>query len=71
MCDETVIVRGTGTVFLGGPQLVRAATGEVVDAETLGGADLHTRVSGVADHLAESDEHALSIVREIMARDGK
>ncbi|MGV9265971.1 carboxyl transferase domain-containing protein [Kitasatospora sp. NPDC003701] len=71
MCDETVIVRGTGTVFLGGPQLVRAATGEVVDAETLGGADLHTRVSGVADHLAESDEHALAIVREIMARDGR
>ncbi|MGW1465040.1 carboxyl transferase domain-containing protein [Streptomyces sp. NPDC002308] len=68
MCDETVIVRGTGTVFLGGPQLVRAATGEVVDAETLGGADLHTRVSGVADHLAEDDEHALSLVREIVSR---
>ncbi|WP_329184687.1 carboxyl transferase domain-containing protein [Actinacidiphila glaucinigra] len=68
MCDETVIVRGTGTVFLGGPQLVQAATGEVVDAETLGGADLHTRVSGVADHLAEDDEHALSLVRDIVSR---
>jgi 3-methylcrotonyl-CoA carboxylase beta subunit len=70
MCDETVIVRGTGTVFLGGPQLVRAATGEVVDAETLGGADLHTRLTGVADHLAENDEHALRLVRAIAARAG-
>ena len=68
MCDETVIVRGTGTIFLGGPQLVQAATGVVVDAETLGGADLHTRRSAVADHLAENDEHALRIVREILAR---
>ena len=68
MCDETVIVRGTGTVFLGGPQLVRAATGEVVDAETLGGADLHSRVTGVADHIAENDEHALALVRDIAAR---
>ncbi|WNI18777.1 carboxyl transferase domain-containing protein [Actinacidiphila sp. ITFR-21] len=68
MCDETVMVRGTGAVFLGGPQLVRAATGEVVDAETLGGADLHTRVTGVADHLAESDDHALALVRGIVAR---
>ncbi|GLY30940.1 carboxyl transferase domain-containing protein [Kineosporia sp. NBRC 101731] len=70
MCDETVIVRGTGTVFLGGPALVRAATGEVVDAQTLGGADLHTRVTGVADHLAENDDHALELVREIAARTG-
>ena len=68
MCDETVIVRGNGTVFLGGPQLVKAATGEVVDAETLGGADLHTRVSAVADHYALDDEHALALVREIVAR---
>jgi len=68
MCDETVIVRGNGTVFLGGPQLVKAATGEVVDAETLGGADLHTRVSGVADHFAEDDEHAIELVRGIVAR---
>lgn len=68
MCDETVMVRGTGTVFLGGPQLVRAATGEVVDAETLGGADLHTRVTGVADHLAENDDHALAILRDLAAR---
>jgi 3-methylcrotonyl-CoA carboxylase beta subunit len=71
MCDETVIVRGTGTVFLGGPQLVRAATGEIVDAETLGGADLHTRVTGVADHLAEDDDHALALVREIVERTGR
>ncbi|MEV5716939.1 carboxyl transferase domain-containing protein [Amycolatopsis mediterranei] len=68
MCDETVMVRGTGTVFLGGPQLVRAATGEVVDAETLGGADLHTRVTGVADHLAETDDHALEILHDLAAR---
>jgi 3-methylcrotonyl-CoA carboxylase beta subunit len=68
MCDETVMVRGTGTVFLGGPQLVRAATGETVDAETLGGADLHTRVTGVADHLAENDDHALDLVRDIVRR---
>jgi 3-methylcrotonyl-CoA carboxylase beta subunit len=70
MCDETVIVKDTGTIFLGGPQLVKAATGEVVDAETLGGADLHTRLSGVADHFAEDDMHALSIVRQIIARPG-
>lgn len=68
MCDETVIVRGTGTIFLGGPQLVQAATGVVVDAETLGGADLHTSKSAVADHLAENDGHALRIVRSILAR---
>jgi 3-methylcrotonyl-CoA carboxylase beta subunit len=70
MCDETVIVKGNGTIFLGGPQLVKAATGEVVDAETLGGADVHTRLSGVADHFAEDDTHALSIVRQIIARPG-
>jgi len=67
MCDETVIVRGQGTIFLGGPPLVKAATGEEVTAEALGGAEVHTRVSGVADHLAENDHHALSIVRDIVA----
>jgi acetyl-CoA carboxylase carboxyltransferase component len=67
MSDETVIVKGTGTIFLGGPPLVKAATGEDVSAEELGGADVHTRKSGVADHLAENDEHALEIVREIVA----
>jgi 3-methylcrotonyl-CoA carboxylase beta subunit len=67
MCDESVIVRGTGTIFLGGPPLVKAATGEEVTAEELGGADVHTRLSGVADHLAENDTHALALVREIMA----
>ncbi len=66
MSDETVIVRGTGTIFLGGPPLVKAATGEVTTAEELGGADVHTRVSGVADHLAEDDGHALRIVRSIL-----
>jgi acetyl-CoA carboxylase carboxyltransferase component len=66
MSDETVIVRGTGTIFLGGPPLVKAATGEEVTAEELGGADVHARVSGVADHYATSDEHALAIVREIV-----
>ncbi len=68
MCDETVIVRGTGTIFLGGPPLVKAATGEEVTAEELGGADVHTRSSGVADHLALDDEHALRIGREIVAQ---
>jgi 3-methylcrotonyl-CoA carboxylase beta subunit len=67
MSDETVIVRGQGTIFLGGPPLVKAATGEVVTAEELGGGDLHARVSGVADHLAENDAHALRIVRSIVA----
>ncbi|MCB9455930.1 MAG: methylcrotonoyl-CoA carboxylase [Anaerolineaceae bacterium] len=67
MSDETVIVKGTGTIFLGGPPLVKAATGEEVTAEELGGADVHTRVSGVADHYAEDDDHALEIVREIVA----
>ena len=67
MSDETVIVRDQGTIFLGGPPLVKAATGEVVTAEELGGGELHARVSGVADHLAEDDEHALEIVRDIVA----
>ena len=66
MSDETVIVRGTGTIFLGGPPLVKAATGEEVTAEELGGGEVHTRISGVADHLAEDDEHALELVREIV-----
>jgi len=68
MADEAIIVQGTGTIFLGGPPLVRAATGEVVSAEELGGADVHTRLSGVADHLAVDDEHALALVREAVAR---
>ena len=67
MSDETVIVKGTGTIFLGGPPLVKAATGEEVTAEELGGADVHTRQSGVADHYAEDDDHALEIVRGIVA----
>jgi Acetyl-CoA carboxylase, carboxyltransferase component (subunits alpha and beta) len=67
MSDETVIVRGQGTIFLGGPPLVKAAIGEIVTAEELGGGDLHARVSGVTDHLALSDEHALEIVRDIVA----
>ena len=66
MSDETVIVKGTGTIFLGGPPLVKAATGEEVTAEELGGADVHTRLSGVADYLAEDDEHALQIARTIV-----
>ena len=66
MSDETIIVRGQGTIFLGGPPLVKAATGEVVTAEDLGGGEVHTRVSGVADHLAENDAHALQIVRDIV-----
>jgi acetyl-CoA carboxylase carboxyltransferase component len=67
MSDETVIVRGTGTIFIGGPPLVKAATGQDVTAEELGGADVHTRQSGVADHYATSDEHALGIARRIVA----
>ncbi|MBC8161036.1 MAG: methylcrotonoyl-CoA carboxylase, partial [Roseiflexaceae bacterium] len=67
MSDEVVIVKGTGTIFLGGPPLVKAATGEEVSAEELGGADVHTRRSGVADHFAENDLHALAITREIVA----
>ncbi len=66
MSDEAVIVRGTGTIFLGGPPLVKAATGEDVSAEELGGADVHTRKSGVADHFAEDDEHAIEILRGIV-----
>jgi 3-methylcrotonyl-CoA carboxylase beta subunit len=67
MSDETVIVRNQGTIFLGGPPLVKAATGEEVTAEELGGGDLHSRTSGVTDHLADDDEHALQIVRRIVA----
>jgi len=67
MSDESVIVKHQGTIFLGGPPLVRAATGEVVSAEDLGGADVHTRISGVADHFAENDEHALAIARRCVA----
>ena len=66
MSDETIIVKGTGTIFIGGPPLVKAATGQEVTAEELGGADVHTRQSGVADHYATSDEHALAICREIV-----
>src|SRR5213596_1431593 len=67
MSDETIIVKNQGTIFLGGPPLVKAATGEVVSAEELGGAEVHTRISGVADHYALNDEHALAIVRRIVA----
>src|SRR5437773_2781848 len=66
MSDETIIVKGTGTIFIGGPPLVKAATGQDVTAEELGGADVHARLSGVADHYATSDEHALALVREIV-----
>src|SRR6266576_7172689 len=68
MSDETVIVKGQGTIFIGGPPLVKAATGVEVTAEELGGADLHTRISGVADHLALDDPHAIAIAREIVAQ---
>jgi acetyl-CoA carboxylase carboxyltransferase component len=67
MSDQTVIVKGTGTIFLGGPPLVKAATGEDVTAEDLGGADVHTRLSGVADYLAEDDAHALHLARTIVS----
>ena len=70
MSDETVIVRGQGTIFLAGPPLVKAATGEEISAEDLGGGDLHARKSGVVDHLAENDEHALAIVRDIVSHLG-
>ena len=63
MSDETIIVKGTGTIFLGGPPLVKAATGEDVTAEELGGADVHTRLSGVADYFAEDDDHALHLAK--------
>ncbi len=66
MSDETVIVKNQGTIFLGGPPLVKAATGEVVTAEELGGGDVHARTSGVVDHLAEDDAHALQIIRSIV-----
>src|SRR6202158_4010317 len=68
MSDECIIVRGQGTIFLGGPPLVKAATGEVVTAEELGGADVHARISGVVDHLALDDAHALGIARNIVGR---
>jgi 3-methylcrotonyl-CoA carboxylase beta subunit len=64
MSDETIIVREQGTIFLGGPPLVKAATGEVVTAEELGGGDLHARTSGVVDHLAVDDRHALQLARD-------
>ena len=67
MCDQTIIVRNQATIFLAGPPLVKAATGEVVDAESLGGGDVHSRVSGVTDYLAASDEHALALAREAIA----
>ena len=70
LCDETVIVRNQGAMFLGGPQLVYAATKEEVDMETLGGGEMHSRVSGVTDHLAESDSHAIAIARDIVANLG-
>ena len=67
MADESIIVKEQGTIFLGGPPLVKAATGEIVSAEALGGGDVHTRLSGVADHLAENDDHALAIARDIVS----
>jgi 3-methylcrotonyl-CoA carboxylase beta subunit len=67
MSDESIIVKEQGTIFLGGPPLVKAATGEIVTAEELGGADVHTRISGVADHYAQDDHHALAIARRIVA----
>ena len=66
MSDESIIVKNQGTIFLGGPPLVKAAIGEIVTAEDLGGGDVHTRLSGVADHLAQNDEHALAIARRIV-----
>lgn len=71
MSDETVIVRNQGTIFLAGPPLVKAATGEEISAEDLGGGDMHARKSGVVDHLAENDEHALTIVRDIVSHLGR
>src|ERR1700691_5721875 len=70
MADESIIVRGQGTIFLAGPPLVRAATGEIVTAEDLGGGDVHTRLSGVSDHLAEDDDHAIEIARSVFAKLG-
>jgi acetyl-CoA carboxylase carboxyltransferase component len=71
MSDETIIVRGTGTIFLGGPPLVKAATGEEVTAEELGGGDVHTRTSGVADHLAANDQDAVAITRRVFEHLGR
>src|ERR1700759_2815269 len=71
MSDETVIVRGTGTIFIGGPPLVKAATGEVVTAEDLGGGDVHARTSGVVDHLAADDPEALALLRSAVATIGR
>lgn len=70
MCDESIIVKEQGTIFLGGPPLVKAATGEEVSAEELGGADVHSRISGVTDHFAEDDDHALAIARNILSHAG-
>ncbi len=67
MSDESIIVRNQGTIFLGGPPLVKAAIGEVVTAEELGGADVHARTSGVVDHYAQDDRHALALCRRIVA----
>ena len=67
MSDENVIVKEQGTIFLGGPPLVKAATGQSVTAEELGGGEIHSRISGVTDHLAQNDTHALSIAREIVS----
>src|SRR5580765_4690216 len=67
MADENIIVKGSGTIYLAGPPLVKAATGEVVTAEELGGGEMHSRVSGVTDHLADSEEHALSLARDVVA----
>lgn len=66
MADETIIVRGNGTIFLGGPALVKAATGEEVSAEELGGAVVHSGTSGVVDHLAENEAHAISLTRDVI-----
>src|SRR4029434_4451842 len=71
MSEEVVIVKGQGTIFIGGPPLVKAATGVDVTPEELGGADVHTRISGVSDHLAENDEHALQIVRNVIGGLGR
>ncbi len=68
MADESIIVKKQGTIFLGGPPLVRAATGEIVTAEELGGADVHSRQSGVTDHYAHNDLHALKLVRRAVNR---
>src|SRR3546814_5988051 len=68
MSDESIIVKNQGTIFLAGPPLVKAATGEVVSAEDLGGGDVHTRLSGVADHLANNNLHAMQLARDAMGR---